>query len=213
MKYLGIIQDEQAENFQMISHELKTPIMVMQGYIDALIHDQYPNGTKESTFRILVDELSKLENLTKDILFLNKVEYFARNNIVLTDIVLSELFKEVTTRLNKDSSINIVISGEHKLVGDRESWVRIIENIISNQLRYAKTKIDINLSSVIKIKNDGKHIEGQLLDKIKKPFIKGKAGRSGLGLTIIEQILKLYDYELNIDNHRDGVEYIIRKLN
>lgn len=211
-KQLGMNQDEQAENFQMISHELKTPIMVMQGYIDAMIHDQYPSGSKESTMNILVTELDKLENLTKDILFMNKSEYLAKNNIVLTQLSLRELFEDVTKRLNRDASIKIGCHGEHELLGDKDSWLRVIENIISNQLRYAKTTININLSTMISVKNDGAHIEPLLISKIKKPFVKGESGRSGLGLTIIDHTLKLYDYELSISNCTEGVEYLIQKV-
>ncbi len=94
---------------------------------------------------------------------------------------------------------------------DEASWIRIIENIMTNHMRYAKSKININLSDVISIKNDGETIDQHLLSKIKKPFVKGKTGKSGLGLTIIANTLKLYHYELEVVNRDDGVEYLIIK--
>jgi len=210
-KQLHLIQEEQAEQFQMISHELKTPIMVMQGYLDAMQHDQYPNGSKEETMRILIQELERLENLTKDILTISKVDYLSRNNVELKTLHLSELFKQVTELLSRDEGMDITITGEHTVIGDQESWHRIIENIISNNLRYAKSRIDVNLGEFISIRNDGEPIEIHLLSKIKSPFVKGNKGRSGLGLTIVSNTLKLYEYGLEIKNINGGVEYIITK--
>lgn len=208
---LSIIQEEQADNFQVISHELKTPIMVMQGYLDAMVNNQYPSGSKASTIKVLVEELDKLERLTKDILMLNKIEYLSKNNISLVDIKLSGLCTDVCNRLIRDKDIGFEIKGEHGLVGDLESWTRVIENIISNQLRYARSKITIELSDEINIKNDGPNIEENLLKKIKKPFVKGKSGRSGLGLTIVNNTLNLYNYDFRVLNYEGGVEYKIVK--
>jgi len=210
-KQLHLIQEEQAENFQIIGHELKTPIMVMQGYLDAMSHDQYPSGSKEETIRVLVQELDRLENLTKDILIISKVDYLSRNNIQMQTLHLNEHFKRVSDLLNLEDKIQITVSGEHTIVGDEESWHRVIENIISNNLRYAKSKITVSLGTDIIIKNDGPPIESHLLNKIKSPFVKGKRGRSGLGLTIVSNTLKLYHYHLELNNTTDGVEYIIKK--
>ncbi len=210
-KQLALIQEEQADNLQTISHELKTPIMVIQGYMDALIHEQYPSGSKEATYDIIISELVKLETLTKDLIILNKADYMARNNITMKKIELSRLFGQVVSRLDNSSDVVISIKGQHIITADEASWVRIIENIMTNHMRYAKSKISINLSDVISIKNDGDTIDPHLLSKIKKPFVKGKTGKSGLGLTIISNTLKLYHYELEVVNRDDGVEYLIVK--
>ncbi len=210
-RQLELIQEEQADQFQMISHELKTPIMVMQGYVDALLHEQYPNGTKEASYEILNKELFKLEKLTQDIIILNKLEYLAKNNVEMINLSLQKIFTEAAERMNLEKSVEIIINGEMNLVGDLESWVRVIENLLSNNLRYAKTLITVELSDAIIIKNDGPQIEEHLLSKVKKPFVKGKQGGSGLGLTIVTNILKLYHFQLEIKNYENGVEYIIQK--
>ncbi|MFA9424212.1 MAG: ATP-binding protein [Sedimentibacter sp.] len=210
-RQLELIQEDQADQFQMISHELKTPIMVMQGYLDALLHQQYPNGTKEASYEILNKELFKLEKLTQDIIILNKLDYLAKNNVELINLSLRKIFTEAAERMNLEKSVEIIINGEMTLVGDLESWVRVIENLLSNNLRYAKTLITVELSDAIIIKNDGPQIEEHLLSKIKKPFVKGKSGGSGLGLTIVTNILKLYHFQLEIKNYENGVEYIIQK--
>lgn len=209
-KQLSLIQEEQAESLQTISHELKTPIMVLQGYMDALIKDQYPNGSKEATYRIITDELEKLERMTKNLVRVNKVDYLARNNVDLKPLKLSELFHEAVMRL-ETNNLDIQITGEHELVGDKNSWMMVIENILTNQLRYANTYIHVVLSDYISVKNDGETIDDRMLDNIMAPFVKGKLGKSGLGLTIINNILKLYHYGFKIKNHESGVEYYIFK--
>lgn len=209
-KQLSLIQEEQADNFQTISHELKTPIMVMQGYMDALVHDQYPNGTKEATYEIVIQELNKLEKLTKDLIALNKSDYLSRNNVTMTELSIKSVFEDVIETHGRDD-IKVTISGDMTLIGDEASWSRIIENIMTNQVRYAKAKIDITLGESIYVRNDGDPIEPMLLKKIMKPFVKGKSGRSGLGLTIIVNTLKLYHFTLSIENTEAGVLYRIEK--
>ncbi|WP_240837543.1 HAMP domain-containing protein [Acidaminobacter sp. JC074] len=209
-RQLSLIQEEQAENFQIISHELKTPIMVLQGYMDALIHHQYPNGTPEASYEIIMKELDKLENLTKDLIILNKSDYLARNNVSMASLKLEDLFEKAVETLN-NRQLDVVIEGYHHLTGDYESWMRIVENILTNQMRYAKSKIIIKLGDSIMIENDGDQIDPFILSNIKKPFVKGKEGRSGLGLAIINNTLKLYHYELYIENTPMGVRYMITK--
>jgi two-component system sensor histidine kinase CssS len=211
-RQLELNQDEQADQFQMISHELKTPIMVMQGYMDALLHEQYPNGTKEASFEILNKELFKLERLTQDIIILNKLEYLSKNNVEMTNLSLRKLFLDSAERMNLEKSVEITVNGEMTLLGDLESWVRVIENVLSNNLRYAKSLITVELGEDIIIRNDGPKIDEHLLGKIKKPFVKGRNGGSGLGLTIITNILKLYHFQLELKNCDNGVEYIIKRV-
>ncbi len=209
-RQLALIQEEQAENFQIISHELKTPIMVMQGYMDALIHHQYPNGTAEASYDIIMKEITKLEKLTKNLILLNKSDYLARNNVKMQTLKIEEMFLTAAEMLN-NKNLEIILNGEHHITGDYESWMRVIENILTNQVRYAKSRIIINLSDGIVIENDGEHIDSFVLSNIKKPFVKGEEGRSGLGLTIINNTLKLYHYDLFIENIEKGVRYMITK--
>lgn len=210
--HLQLNQEEEAEHYQMISHELKTPIMVMQGYVDALLHNQYPYGTKEASLGVLNEELAKLENLTQDIIILNKLDYLSKNKVEMTEIHLRDMFLESAERMNIEKSIEIEVNGERTITGDVDSWQRVVENLMSNNLRYAEKSIIIDLGDRITIKNDGPNIEDHILSKIKKPFVKGKSGRSGLGLTIVSNILKLYNFELEVKNIDDGVEYTIYQV-
>lgn len=210
-RQLELNQAEQADQFQMISHELKTPIMVMGGYLDMLMHNQYPNGTKESTYNVLAEELHKMEQLTQDIITLNKLDYLSKNKVEMSKLSLKELFTEISNRMNIEDTVEISVEGEMTLVGDRESWVHVIENILTNNMRYAKSLISVELGEEIRIMNDGPPIEPHLLTRIMKPFVKGESGRSGLGLAIVTNILKLYHFNLAVNNCEGGVEYIIKK--
>jgi signal transduction histidine kinase len=208
---LELNQEEQADHFQMISHELKTPIMVMQGYLDALIHHQYPSGTREATYRVLEEELNKLNLLTQDIVLLNKLDYLSKNKVEMIDLSLRTLFTEMAERLNVEKSVVIEVLGDMTFIGDEDSWRHVVENLLTNHLRYAESIITVTLDKSISIRNDGPPIEEHLLPKIKQPFVKGKSGRSGLGLAIVSNILKLYHFELDIKNSNDGVIYLITR--
>lgn len=210
-RQLELIQEEQGDHFQMISHELKTPIMVMQGYLDGLIHHQYPKGSKEASYKVLHEELNKLQRLTQDIILVNKLTYLSKNKVEMTELSLRVLFEEANQRMNLNGKITLDIEGDLVLVGDKDSWIRVVENLMSNNLRYAQSKIHISLNQNITIHNDGPAIETHLLEKIGKPFVKGPKGGSGLGMTILKNILNLYHFTLHLDNDQEGVVYTIKK--
>lgn len=100
------------------------------------------------------------------------------------------------------------------MAGDPEQWSKLLENILENQIRYAKSTIDVYVKSeakkaIIIIKNDGPHIEDGMLSSLYEPFNKGKKGEFGLGLSIVKRILTLHRAVISIENEHVGVRYRI----
>ena len=97
------------------------------------------------------------------------------------------------------------------MLGDAKSWEIVIENIITNQIRYASKKVNVYLENSIKVLNDGEPIPDEIINDLKKPFVKGKDGHNGLGLSIIDSIVSMYGYRFDIKNAQAGVLYHIFK--
>ena len=90
--------------------------------------------------------------------------------------------------------------------GDEEPWRVVIENLIDNALRYAKSKIIISLKdNLLEVYNDGENIEQERLDKLFKPYEKGNKGKFGLGLSIVKKVTETYGYSVTGENMNDGV--------
>lgn len=211
---LEIYDSAQKEQFHAFSHELKTPIMIIKGYLDSIKDGLYPKGDLNSSLEVVYEETEQMEQLIKNVLYLNKLEYLnlhykPSNQIDIVPLVLkaSDRFKILAPNLNwhLDLSSNFVF-------GIEEQWQLIIDNLISNQIRYASSKIIVYITEdAITIGNDGAPIESILIDSIFEPFKKGRDGRTGLGLSIVDKLLKLNGYTIYLDQS-EYVKFII-KLN
>ena len=109
---------------------------------------------------------------------------------------------------------NVDLDDEATLEGDPEQWSKLFENVLENQLRYAKSKIDIHMKQEedqirIVIRNDGPPIEEHMLSSLYEPFSKGKKGEFGIGLSIVKRILSMHQASISIENDELGVRYTI----
>ena len=86
----------------------------------------------------------------------------------------------------------------------------LISNILNNFMRYAKSQIKITLkNNKIILYNDGPNIDKDVLNNIFTPYEKGVRGVFGLGLSIVKKTLGLLNYDINIENVKNGVKFII----
>ena len=110
----------------------------------------------------------------------------------------------VNGRLIKDS--------KYRYYGSYENWETILDNLLSNFMRYAKTKIKITLrQNKLILYNDGEGIDKDFLEVIFTPFRKGIKGEFGLGLSIVKKTLNMMNYDITIRNEKKGVSFIITK--
>ena len=206
-------QDEyKNQMYQNISHDFKTPITVMKSYIEA---SEDGVETKEKTLDICKEQLNKLEVKVHSLLYLNKLNYFSQQkdsinrSCDVSKIILASVEKFTPSR----SDVEFVLDIDKKNVifrGSEEMWEAIIDNILNNFMRYARTKIKITVkNNKIILYNDGPNIDKTVLNNIFTPYEKGVNGVFGLGLSIVKKTLLLLNYDINITNEKNGVKFII----
>ena len=200
------------EMYQNISHDFKTPIMVVKSYAEA-----YKDGIEnaDNTINITVEEMNKLEKKVKKLLELNKVTYLKNNYEVNETIDLIILIKDKVKKykvVNKDLEYKVIINYKEEVKGNLEIWDSILDNILSNMVRYAKSKIiiTINEDNII-FYNDGESIKESMLNKIFDSYVKGNKGSHGLGLSIVKKNVELIGYKISAKNKEVGVEFTIEK--
>jgi len=184
---------------QNASHEFRTPLMVIQSYAEGLKYGVVEEN--HTATDIIIDESKRLCSLVEDLLYLSRLDT-DEEMYVFKSVNFSDAVKDVTERMkilaNKE---NIKISlqlPQNKvfLIGDEEKLSRALTNIISNCLRYAKSKIDIKVDIsnlltdqlVLTISDDGPGFDPEDLKNLFTRFYKGKKGKFGLGLTITKTI-------------------------
>ncbi len=192
--------------FQNVSHDFKTPLTVIKSYIEA-IHDEALE-TSEG-LKVIEEQTEKLENKVHSLLYLNKLDYLSDIKekqlevIDLESIVTSSIEKFKYRR--KDLEFILKVDKHIAYYGTNDSWETIIDNILNNFLRYAKSKIIIQIKKDrITLYNDGEKIDKDLLESIFVPFRKGMKGEFGLGLSIVKKTLNYMNYDITIKNEKKG---------
>ena len=112
--------------------------------------------------------------------------------------------------LRKEITFNTYIDEKSKYYGSIENWETILDNLLSNFMRYAKKEIKITAKqNKIILYNDGDNIDNDFLEVIFTPFRKGIKGEFGLGLSIVKKTLNIMGYDISIKNEKKGVSFII----
>ena len=212
---LTLHKQEEYKNqmYQNISHDFKTPLTVIKSYIEA-IEDGVEN--EKDGLKIIKDEIKKLEIKVHSLLYLNKLTYFkdmdnyksGMTNVV--DILEKSVSKFKVARPDIKWQIDI-LDKKTDFKGTTDMWEAIIDNILSNFIRYAKKEVKITVKNRrITFYNDGPNIDESILNDMFTPYKKGINGQFGLGLSIVKQTLTLLGYEVIAKNEKTGISFIIK---
>ncbi len=202
------------EMIHNISHDLKTPIATIKSYAESIKDGIYPYGTLDSSVDIIIENAERLEKKAHSLLYLNRVEYLISQNDKGSKTQMKPILEKVIQNSKvKRPELEIVANlNDVEFNGISEPWTVAIENIFENALRYAKTKIEVSLSSnELTIANDGECMEEDRIETLFKPFEKGKGGKFGLGLSIVAKVVHANGYEVRGENLTKGVIFRIFK--
>lgn len=214
---MSLINQEEYRNqmYQNISHDFKTPLTVIKSYIEA-VEDNVED--EKTALKIIKDQTSILEHKVHALLYLNKLDYLKDSKITnikpvnMNSIINKEIEKFKFHR--KDIKFIIDIDKKSKFYGTEEHWETILDNILNNFMRYAKTTIKISFKqNKLILYNDGENIEEDFIEAIFTPFRKGIKGEFGLGLSIVKKTLNIIGYDIIIKNEKIGVSFIIKEKN
>ncbi len=219
------IDDMRKEFLSNVSHELKTPISLIQGYAEGLKENINEDPeSREFYCEVIIDEADKMNKMVKKLLSLNEIE-FGNNqvNIVRFDIVTlirsvlnatEILFKQKEVILHFEHVDPIYVWADEYLVE------QVVTNYISNALNHVSDQriIEIKLIPMgdrvrIAVFNTGDNIPEEDLDKIWIKFYKvDKArtreyGGNGIGLSIVKAIMNSLNQECGVINRPIGVEF------
>ena len=211
---LSLKEQEEYKNnmYQNISHDFKTPLTVIKSYVEA-VEDGVED--KDVALSVIKEQSDKLEKKVYSLLYLNKLEYLKETKQDTYDVIdISQVINSSVEKF-KYQRKDVVITSEidkSKFIGTFELWETIIDNILNNFMRYAKSKIKITVkNNKIILFNDGPPIDENLKDALFNPFKKGIKGQFGLGLSIVKKTLNLLNYDISVENKKNGVIFIIKK--
>lgn len=207
----------QKKFFQNASHELKTPLMSIQGYAEGLKDGVFDD--QEKTLNIIIDETFRLERIIKDIIFLTKLETvtdfydFSPYNLNKIIRICNEKINGYALKNNKKIILNLNCDIELKI--DQEKFIQAVINILGNAIRYARDKIKVESFinkdyASIEISDDGDGFAENESNYVFERFYKGKNGNTGLGLTISKLIIEKHRGEIKAVNGANGAVFKIK---
>lgn len=211
--YLKKQEEYKNQMYQNISHDFKTPLTVMSSYIEAM-----EDGILDKTegHKIIKKQLNKLENKVHSLLYLNKLNYIKdykglQKETTDISVVLNESIEKFKFKRPDIKWVINIIDKDCFYKGTSDMWEAIIDNMLNNFIRFAKTEIKITIKNKkICFYNDGPHIDEKILYNLFTPYRKGIKGQFGFGLTIIKKTLSLVGYKINVYNVKKGVQFVIK---
>jgi two-component system sensor histidine kinase CssS len=211
-----LVRKDEAQQtlLQNISHDLKTPVMVIRGYAKSVNDGIFPKGDLTSTMDVIEEESEKLEKKIKDLLYLTKLDFLSTRKPTKTAFRLDELIYDEVDRIKwAKSTLDWRLHlDEATILGDAEQWEKLVENLLENSLRYANQAISISITKsnqhiVLRLWNDGPSIDEAIMDRIFEPFQKGHKGEFGIGLSIVKRIADLHASKVWATNEENGVAF------
>lgn len=205
---IGESEKTKQEMLQNISHDLKTPIAVIKSYAEAIL-----DGVSDPIdAQIILDQADALRNKVNKLLQYNRLEYLSKDK-AFESVNMKEVIMEVVQTYKFQTPIQFILDLEDVYFkGYKENYYTVIDNIIDNAKRYAKSVIRIKLKDdFLVIYNDGEPIGEQFLTGVFKPYEKGSKGQFGLGMSIVKRTLDFFDVKLEVKNETVGVSFILRK--
>ena len=219
------IDEMRKEFLSNVSHELKTPLALIQGYAEGLqecINDDAES--REFYCDVIIDEADKMNRMVKKLLTLNQLE-FGNDQVIMERFDMTELIRGVsnsTKILMEQKGIRLELENPEEawVWGDEFKVEEVITNYMSNAINHADgekvirvfyTRFEDKLR--VSVFNTGQPIPEEDIDKIWVKFYKvDKArtreyGGSGIGLSIVKAIMDSFHQQCGVINHEDGVEF------
>lgn len=219
------IDEMRKEFLSNVSHELKTPLALIQGYAEGLqecINDDAES--REFYCEVIIDEADKMNRMVKKLLTLNQLE-FGNDQVIMERFDMTELIRGVansTRILMEQKGIRLELENSEKawVWGDEFKVEEVITNYMSNAINHADGEKLIRVFYTrsedklrVSVFNTGQPIPEEDIEKIWVKFYKvDKArtreyGGSGIGLSIVKAIMDSFHQRCGVINHEDGVEF------
>ncbi len=223
--------DEMRKQFiSDVSHELKTPISLIQGYAEGLIENVNTDEENKNFYsEVILDEANKMDKLVKRLLELIKLEYedkeFDNNNFDICELI-REIIRISKVKLNEENIEVIFDEFDPVYVFADEFYIeQVVINYFTNAMKNViekngKKQIIIKIDKSeevgkarISVFNTGNNISEEHIDRIWNRFYKvdesrdRSKGGTGIGLSLVKAIMSKYDNKYGVQNVENGVEF------
>ena len=208
--------ERQQTFFQNASHELKTPLMAIQGYAEGIQAGVMDTG---SAAEVILTESDRMTELVDELLDISKID-MGRQPLTLSETDIRELLYDSIRAVEPAAAASgITITPDFPeepvmVKCDDTQMRRAVTNILTNGLRYARSELRLTCRAdkhhvTIRIQDDGDGIAEADLPHIFDRFYMGKSGKSGIGLALTREIIHLHKGTIRARNVDTGAVFEI----
>jgi signal transduction histidine kinase len=212
-----------------VSHDLRTPLTLIQGYVEA-ISDGYaaePDAQKKY-LSIILDKTRTLENMVGELIEFVRMETgqwrMTHQDVKARPLLmdLARRFAEDALILKRDFGWSIDLPDDATVRMDAGLFTRALENLVGNAIRYTEQRGKITMDArsqdggvLLSITDTGIGIPAEDLSRIYDPFYRGTNSRReqgfGLGLTTVKSIIESHGWNISVSSHvGEGTTFTIR---
>lgn len=191
--------DTQQMFFQNASHELKTPLMTIQGYAEGIKEKVFDEEETEKGLEVMVSEVTRLKSIINEMTVLAKLdseqETYEPKMVDVTSFMEHIIERAMPLASEEDIELTYQVEQSFQFEIDEEKMMRALLNLVMNGLRYANSTVLMTASKkknkiILTVEDDGEGISEELRPHIFHRFVKGNHGQTGLGLAIARAVIE-----------------------
>ena len=210
--------------YENVAHDLRTPLVSILGYADGLKSGIIKDKNKACD--VVLRTGNQLKEMIENILVLSRFDNDTykgnTEELSLVDLINEQVETVKVIDESKKVIFENVLDDEGLVISDRKLLVRIIQNLLSNGIKYAKSKVIINIMDVgsksiqtistpidgsykyvISIADDGKGIDTKNLQNIFTRYYKGEDGHFGIGLAVVKSSADYLGAKISVKSEKD----------
>lgn len=220
-------EDDQKKFVANVSHDFRSPLTSIRGYLEAMLDGTIPPETHEKYLNIVLNETERLTKLTNSLLTLNNLNtkgmLLERADFNINPVIRSTAASFEGTCLKKNIAIELILTGDEMFVNaDVEKIQQVLYNLIDNAIKFSHhdsvIKVETSLKKnklFVSVRDTGIGIPKDDLKQIWDRFYKSDLSRgrdkkgTGLGLSIVKEIISCHGEHINvISTEGVGSEFI-----
>jgi signal transduction histidine kinase len=232
INFISKMDERRKEFLSSVSHELKTPIALIQGYAEALEERVVTDDeNRDYYFHVISDEADKMNTLVKKLTSLNNLEA-GQDELYIEEFDVVSLVRSV---IQRGQSLPGAEDLEFRFIGPDEAWVtaddflieEVVFNYITNAIHYAGDRklIRVTVKEMpddgegadkrirVEVFNTGSYLNDEEKERVWESFYKADKSRSreyggsGLGLSVVRAVMERHNSAYGVENIEDGVSF------
>lgn len=204
------LEDVRKQFIANFTHEIKTPLGVINGYSE-LLEDAQDDETRDKYIAIINEQTDRINKLVLAMLELNRLES-GKVELSISDLSIEDMTTSVVDSFSlslEKKKLKVKIEGEDQMIrGDRFKMEMVIKNFMSNAIKHTPEEGTIYIRikpHLFELENEGMHLSERELSNIWETYVTSDREGTGLGLALCRAILQMHNFQYGVKNTQKGV--------